>query len=92
MMNSDATLNRIMTTLVNDMDSISSRVNDLLVHRGTFVEHLETLRELLSHMQDASLKARPSKCLIGTTDVDVIGHFVKDGTIGRHELAYQTEI
>ena len=56
----------------------------ILVHTETWEKHLEVLWELFKRMQDADLTARPSKCVIGTTSVEFIGHWIGDGILGLH--------
>ena len=57
MMNSGATLNRVVTTLIRGLPDVSSYVDDVLIHSRTFEEHMETLREVLKRMRDAGLTA-----------------------------------
>ena len=82
MVNSGATLKRGMRKMLTGMDNVVCYWDDLLVHTKTWEEHLETLRELFRRLTEANLTVRPSKCILGTDNVDFIGHYVKDGQKG----------
>ncbi|KAK7106795.1 hypothetical protein V1264_018009 [Littorina saxatilis] len=82
MVNSGATLKRGMRKMLKGMKNVVYYWDDLLVHTETFEEHLETLRELFSRLTKANLTVRPSKCILGTDNVDFIGHSLKEGQKG----------
>ncbi|KAK7094801.1 hypothetical protein V1264_006302 [Littorina saxatilis] len=82
MVNSGATLKRRMRKMLKGMKNVVYYWDDLLVHTETFEEHLETLRELFSRLTKANLTVRPSKCILGTDNVDFIGHSLKEGQKG----------
>ncbi|KAK7110259.1 hypothetical protein V1264_014164 [Littorina saxatilis] len=82
MVNSGATLTRGMRKMLKGMKNVVYYWDDLLVHTETFAEHLETLRELFSRLTKANLTVRPSKCILGTDNVDFIGHSLKEGQKG----------
>ncbi|KAK7116867.1 hypothetical protein V1264_002473 [Littorina saxatilis] len=82
MVNSGATLTRGMRKMLKGMKNVVYYWDDLLVHTETFAEHLETLRELFSRLTKANLTVRPSKCILGTDNVDFIGHSLKEGQRG----------
>ena len=44
-------------------------------------EHLRTVHELLRRLRAAGLTARPSKCQLGCTQVEFLGHIVQAGKI-----------
>ncbi|XP_070184061.1 uncharacterized protein [Littorina saxatilis] len=82
MVNSGATLTRGMRKMLKGMKNVVYYWDDLLVHTETFAEHLETLRELFSRLTKANLTVRPSKCILGTDNVDFTGHSLKEGQKG----------
>ncbi|KAK7110805.1 hypothetical protein V1264_014623 [Littorina saxatilis] len=82
MVNSGATLKRGMRKMLKGMKNVVYYWDDLLVHTETFAEHLETWRELFSRLTKANLTVRPSKCILGTDNVDFIGHSLKEGQKG----------
>ncbi|KAK7097946.1 hypothetical protein V1264_004849 [Littorina saxatilis] len=82
MVNSGATLKRGMRKMLKGMKNVVYYWDDLLVHTETFAEHLETLRELFSRLTKANLTVRPSKCILGTDNVDFIGYSLEEGQKG----------
>ena len=85
MMNSGATLNRAVNKLIDGMEGVTAYVDDILVHTETFDDHIRILDQLLRRMEKANLTARPSKCLVGATELDFVGHWLSKGTIGLHD-------
>ena len=77
MMNSGATLVRAMRKLINGMSGVDSYVDDILVYTKTWEEHVKVLKELFSRMKSANFTARPSKCVLGTTKVNFVGHVLE---------------
>ena len=82
MVNSGATLKRGLRKMLAGMDNVICYWDDLLVHTKTWEEHMKTLRELFTK---ADLTVRASKCILGTDNVDFIGHSLKDGQKGLLE-------
>ena len=85
MKNSGATLKRGMKKLLKNMDGVVYYWDDILVHTKTWDEHLEVLRKLFQKLTEANLTARPSKCIMGTGNVDFIGHKLSEGQKGLNE-------
>ena len=85
MVNAGATLMKAMRRLLGGMKYVDNIMDDILVHTKTWEEHVETLKELFQRLSDCHFTARPSKCVIGTDNVDYIGHHVGKGEIGLHE-------
>ena len=55
-------------------------LDDIIVFSQTFKEHLNRLGMVLSRLQDAGLKLKPSKCVLLKTRVEFLGHIVsKEG-------------
>ena len=76
MKNSGATLVHGMKQLLSGMDHVRSNIDDLIIYTKDWESHLQALEELLGHLQQANLAARPTKCLFGTKLVDSLGHLV----------------
>lgn len=66
---------RAMRKLLAGMDD----VDDILIHSRDWDRLLTTIREVLRRLSRANLKARPTKCLIGTSVVEFLGHEIRDG-------------
>ena len=56
-------------------------VDDVIVHSRTWDQHVETLSELFARIREASLTVKPSKCWLGYSMVDFLGHRVGDRNI-----------
>ena len=57
-------------------------LDDVIVYGNSFAEHLQRLRTVLSHIQQAGLKLKPSKCHLFKSEVIFLGHRVsKDGVL-----------
>ena len=85
MVNSAATLKRVMKKLLKGMKNVEFYWDDILVHTRTWEEHLKTLRELFKRLAQAGMTIRPSKCIFGTDSIDFLGHQLQQGLIGLHE-------
>ena len=85
MVNSMQTLMRGLRKLLNGMEHCDNYVDDILVHTPDWEGHLKVLEDLFQRMAAAHITARPSKCLLGTDDIDFLGHNLKRGQIGLHE-------
>jgi len=81
LMNSAATLNRMMRKLLHGMTSVSSYIDDVLIHTNSWKEHLKVLRELLFRLSKAGLTIKVSKCMFGFDKLDYIGHMIGTGTV-----------
>ena len=76
-----ATYSRMMRNLVDGLDGVAFYVDDVIVHSRTWDKHVETLSELFARIREASLTVKPSKCWLGNSKVDFLGHRVGDGNI-----------
>ena len=81
LVNAGATYSRMMRNLVDGLDGVAFYVDDVIVHSRTWDQHVETLSELFARIREASLTVKPSKCWLGYSKVDFLGHRVGDGNI-----------
>ena len=82
MVNSGATLKRGLKRILADMPNVVFYWDDILVHTKTWEDHLKTLRQLFQRLADTNFTIRPSKCVLGTDNVDFIGHRLSEGMKG----------
>ncbi|XP_042866107.1 uncharacterized protein LOC122249376 [Penaeus japonicus] len=82
MVNAGATLVRAIKILLEGMCGVQSYIDDIIVHSTTWEEHLQLLEELFRRIYKAGLTVRPSKCILGTDNVEFIGHVLHSGTMG----------
>ena len=67
------------------MDKVVFNWHDILVDTKTLEEHMMTFGELFKSLTDAHLTVRPSKCILGTDNVDFIGGRLSEGLKGLRE-------
>ena len=58
-------------------------LDDLIVHANTLEEFLELLREVFTRLRNSNITLNPSKCKLGLTQVEYVGH-----TIDEHGLHF----
>ena len=63
---------------------VNSGADDILIHTSTWEEHVEALNKVLCILEGANLSIKPSKCDLGVTEVEFLGHKVSQGIIGTN--------
>ena len=81
LVNSAATFTRMMRLLLKGLDKSEHYTDDVLTHSLGWNEHLCELRKLFERVRSAGLTMKPSKCKLGFTSVDYLGHIVGEGEI-----------
>ena len=81
LVNAGATYSRMMRKLLNGLEDVDNYVDDVIVHSPTWEEHLATLAKVFDRIRAASLTVKPSKCWLGCSKVDFLGHQVGGGKI-----------
>jgi len=74
--NSAASFNRLMRTVLGDMNGVGCFVDDICIYSNTWKEHVKLPGQVLYKLKHAGLTVRPSKCMIGYGDVEFVGHKV----------------
>ena len=72
----------MMRKLLEDVRNVQHYIDDCLVHTKTWEEHVQTLHRFLQRVREANLTVRPSKCEIGSSHMEFVGHEIKEGEIG----------
>ena len=80
-----AQFTKMMRKLMKDIPHVVTYIDDILVHTDTWEEHVETLSAVLSRLREANLAARPSKCAVGFSSIEFLGHEVSEGIIQTSE-------
>ena len=75
MVNSGSTYNR---KLLDGTQSLENYVDDVLGHTIDWITHKEMLRDFFERVRKANLSLKPSKCKIGFSQVDFLGHTLLD--------------
>ena len=80
--NAPSVFQRLMERVLKDLnpedspDFVSVYINDVLVFSRTLDEHLQHLKLVISRLQNAGLKLKPSKCYFIRKEVEYLGHLV----------------
>ena len=85
MVNSGATSKKGLSRILKDVDNVLVYWDDILVHTSSWEDHDKTLTELFQRLKEADLTIRPSKFVLGTDNVDCIGHRLSEGVKGLHD-------
>ena len=76
-----AQFTRMMRQVLKGIPNVVNYIDDILVYTETWEEHLKTIERVLCSLREANLAARPSKCYMGFSSIDFLGHELGDGTI-----------
>ena len=71
--NSQATYQRIIDNVTEDVEQTESFVDDFASHTQSFQEMLVVLRQLFMKLREANLQLRADKCKFGYYDIDFVG-------------------
>ena len=80
-----ANFSRMMRLLLKGLKDIDNFIDDILEHTETWDDHIRMLRVLLQRLRDCCLTARPSKCEIGFSSIEFLGHCVGNGKLMMSE-------
>jgi len=69
---------RMMRKLLDKASNLDSYLDDVLAHTSTFDGHLVVLRDFFTRVRNANLAIKPSKCQLGYTGLDFLGHSVQE--------------
>uniref|UniRef100_A0A914WMU4 RNA-directed DNA polymerase n=1 Tax=Plectus sambesii TaxID=2011161 RepID=A0A914WMU4_9BILA len=71
-----AIFQRIMDQLLADVPYCAAYLDDILISGRTEEEHIATLEQVLSRLQDAGLKCNREKCSFFKDEVKYLGHII----------------
>ena len=84
LVNAPATFTRLMRQLLRDLPDVHNFIDDILIHSSSWTEHLHTMKEILRRLRKANLTAKPSKCMVGFTKIEFLGHVIGSGQLQPH--------
>ncbi len=79
--NSAASFNRMMRKVIGHIEDADGFVDDVIIFDDTWKQHLKGWRDVLQSLRKANLTARPSKCMVGFTDIEFVGHELDEDDI-----------
>ena len=65
-----------MNQALGDLNFIFIYLDDILIFSNTPLEHEEHLRVVLKRLVDHGLRINPSKCELGKSELDFLGHHI----------------
>ena len=74
-----------MRLLLKGLKDIDNFIDYILEHTETWDDHIRMLRVLLQRLRDCCLTARLSKCEIGFSSIEFLGHCVGNGKLMMSE-------
>ena len=77
-----AVFTKLMRRVFRDVPNVDNYLDDILVHTKTWEEHVKTIEVVLEKLRESGLTARPSKCAIGYTKLEFLGHTIEGGKLG----------
>ncbi|XP_067939845.1 LOW QUALITY PROTEIN: uncharacterized protein [Watersipora subatra] len=81
MVNSGATFVPDMKKLLKDLPGVDNYIGDIIVHTAKLEDHMDTLRELFTRLAKVQLTIKPTKCYLGGTSIEFLGHKIDRGEL-----------
>jgi len=89
LVNAGSTYNRMMRKMLDGSYNLENYLDDVLGHTTTWQDQLQILRDFFIRVRRANLSLRPSKCQIGFTKVEFLGHTLTGDTIEPRSAALE---
>ncbi|XP_076434600.1 uncharacterized protein LOC143274616 [Babylonia areolata] len=67
------------------LPEIQNFMDDLLIASECWRGHIKVLRALFRHLKEVHLAAKPSKCELGFSEIQFLGHTVSEGHLGLQQ-------
>lgn len=81
LVNASASFSRLMRKLLEGMQCVDNFIDDVIIFTRTFREHVCVIKDFLQRLRAANLTVKPSKCFIGYSSLECLGHIA-----GNEEL------
>ena len=81
LVNAPAVFTRMMRKLLDGLPRVIHYIDDVLIFSSSWEEHVDDVRRVLEAFRDANLTARPSKCHMGCSTLEFLGHIVGNGEL-----------
>ena len=76
-----ATFQRMMDTLLNDIDVAAAYLDDVVIHSRTWDDHLRHITDVFHRLREAGLTVKPKKCQFAMSTCIYLGHVVGNGEV-----------
>ena len=81
-----ATFQRLMDRVLRPHRAYAAAyIDDIVIHSGSWEDHLERLTAVLQSLRRAGLTANPAKCRLGLEEANYLGHTVGRGCVKPQE-------
>lgn len=74
--NAPASFQRLMNTVLIDVEHVIVYMDDILIASESFEQHLINIENMMSRLQKANIKLKPTKCKWAEEQVLFLGHIV----------------
>ena len=74
-----------MQQVLANVPNVDSFFDDMLIFTETWEAHMTSLRQVLDRLRSAKLTAKPSKCMIGHSSIECLGHNIVGQTVRPQE-------
>ena len=81
LVNAGASFCRLIRIVLQGLRNVDSFVDDMWIFTETWEKHLKSIKATLDRLQAAKLTAKPSKCKIGYSKIECLGHNIQDQTL-----------
>ena len=79
--NAPVIFQKLIDSLVGDLDGVSVYVDDIVIYSNSRSNHLQTLRTVLNRLDKYGLRINKGKCVFASPGVDVFGFHISQGHI-----------
>jgi hypothetical protein len=74
LVNASASFSRLMRKLLEGMQCVDNFIDDIIIYTRSFQQHLVVIKEFLKRLRTANSTVKPSKCFIGYSSLECLGH------------------
>eukprot|EP00573_Skeletonema_grethae_P000322 CAMPEP_0201689056 /NCGR_PEP_ID=MMETSP0578-20130828/2716_1 /ASSEMBLY_ACC=CAM_ASM_000663 /TAXON_ID=267565 /ORGANISM="Skeletonema grethea, Strain CCMP 1804" /LENGTH=792 /DNA_ID=CAMNT_0048173573 /DNA_START=167 /DNA_END=2545 /DNA_ORIENTATION=+ len=74
--NSPAFAQAAIESTLEGIDDVCAYIDDIAIFSDTWEQHLSTLQQVLSRLEDAGFSVNPLKCEFGISEGDFLGHYL----------------
>ena len=75
------TFTRLMRRLLHQLDNVDNFIDDVIAADDDWQQHLITIRRFFERLARHNLTARPTKCFIGFSKIQCLGHLVGENSL-----------
>ena len=85
MKNSPATFQRLVNSLISNLDGCKAYIDDAIIFSEEWQQHLQTIRTFFDRLSDAKLTVNLAKSEFCHANLTFLGHIVGQGQVKRYK-------